>query len=109
MNTYGILRRSHFCRIHIVPLVFFMAESPNHRGAFAGEPPVSFEDVSELIVFETRSWEVGGNGLNGVAWFDYDNDEFLDLFLTNGCSQKKRPVPQQRRRNIHERRRRGGC
>ena len=43
---------------------------------------VGFQDVSGLLAF-VRSSE-GGDGLAGAAWFDYNNDGFLDLYLANG-------------------------
>jgi len=42
---------------------------------------VLFEDVSHLLPFEHSG---NGEGLNGLAWLDYDNDGDLDLYLTNG-------------------------
>jgi len=48
---------------------------------------VVFTDASDKIDFVHRSVEYGGNGLAGAAWFDYDNDGLLDLFLTNGKTQ----------------------
>lgn len=53
----------------------------------AGGPPVEFEDVSEIIDFPVLSFTVGGNGMVGAAWLDYDNDGWLDIYLTNGCNQ----------------------
>lgn len=55
--------------------------------ARAGNPPVVFEDVSALVDFHHLSVPFDGDGLAGAAWFDYDNDGFLDLFLTNGKTQ----------------------
>ncbi len=55
--------------------------------AMAQDPPVRFEDVSGRLNFVHRSGEFGGDGLGGAAWFDFDNDGLLDLFLTNGKTQ----------------------
>ena len=48
---------------------------------------VTFSDVSSELDFVHRSWEHSGDGLAGAAWIDYDNDDNLDLFLTNGRTQ----------------------
>src|SRR5437867_1531832 len=56
--------------------------------ALAQMPPVTFADVSQLLEFEHVSFSVGGSGLAGAAWFDFDNDGNLDLFLPNGKNQK---------------------
>jgi hypothetical protein len=48
---------------------------------------VEFEEVSEasgVAAFGHFSWRFGGDGLAGVAWFDYNDDGLLDLFFTNG-------------------------
>jgi len=51
------------------------------------DPPVRFDDASALLNFEHVSLAFDGDGLAGAAWIDYDNDRFLDLFLTNGRTQ----------------------
>lgn len=43
---------------------------------------MAFEDVSDLIDFPVASFTVGGNGQVGAAWLDFDNDGWLDIFLT---------------------------
>ena len=49
--------------------------------------PVTFSDVSGHLDFEHRSSEFGGNGLAGAAWFDFDGDGLIDLFIPNGKDQ----------------------
>lgn len=49
--------------------------------------PVAFSDASALLDFEHQSSAFGGNGLAGAAWFDYDGDGWMDLFLPNGKDQ----------------------
>lgn len=45
---------------------------------------VSFVYEEGAINFEHVSNASGGNGLSGAAWFDFDNDGHLDLFIPNG-------------------------
>ncbi len=53
------------------------------RGArHTDDETITFEDVSGRIPFLHLSG--GDEGHGGAAWLDYDNDGFLDLFLTNG-------------------------
>lgn len=50
-------------------------------------PRVRFEDTTAaagLDVFERRSYLHGGDGLGGAAWFDYNADNLLDLYLLGG-------------------------
>jgi NAD(P)-dependent dehydrogenase (short-subunit alcohol dehydrogenase family) len=49
---------------------------------------LTFEEVSQKIPFTHRSQDIGGNGLGGAVWFDYDRDGKLDLFLGNGPGLK---------------------
>ncbi|MCB1035830.1 MAG: CRTAC1 family protein [Acidobacteria bacterium] len=53
-------------------------------------PRVSFRDVSATAFnppFVHNSSVPQGDGLGGAAWFDYDRDGFLDLFLVGGKGQ----------------------
>ncbi|HTG31771.1 MAG TPA: CRTAC1 family protein [Thermoanaerobaculia bacterium] len=56
--------------------------------AMATTAPLTFEDVSRKIPFFHRSQDIGGNGLGGAVWFDYDRDGKIDLFLGNGPGLK---------------------
>ena len=44
-----------------------------------------FEDVSLASGIQTPSWKLTGFG---AAWFDYDNDSWLDLLVVNGAIKK---------------------
>lgn len=52
----------------------------------AAPPAVAtqFEDASGLLSAFSHTSLPNGDGLAGAAWLDYDNDGFVDLFLTNG-------------------------
>jgi hypothetical protein len=54
--------------------------------ALAGGLPVVFEDGSDAVSFNNTGFGSGGNGFAGAAWFDYNNDGHLDLYLTGGCN-----------------------
>ena len=48
-------------------------------------PPVTFEDATSAVSgFTYTAPEVPGDQFCGVAWFDYDNDGWLDFYVTNG-------------------------
>jgi hypothetical protein len=74
----------------IATLAVLAALLPGFAGiASAAKPPtLSFEEVSQKIPFYHRSQDIGGNGLGGAVWFDYDRDGRLDLFLGNGPGLK---------------------
>ncbi len=61
-----------------------MLASEHNYGRFRNTlgKPVDFIDASHLLDFVHQT--DGGGGLAGAAWFDYNNDSYLDLFLTNG-------------------------
>ncbi len=56
--------------VAVSPLVF--SGSSSQRG-------LHFEDKSVVLDFRRG----GGEGLGGAAWLDFDQDDDLDLFLTN--------------------------
>ncbi len=60
--------------------------NPSSGRPILAQRGIRFLDVSNRLDFIHRS--DGGEGLSGAAWFDYNNDGFLDLYLTNG---KKHP------------------
>ncbi len=49
-----------------------------------GVAQTTFSDQSGLLDFERSSIIDEGDGLAGAAWLDYNNDGWLDLYLTNG-------------------------
>lgn len=54
--------------------------------ASAQEMPVTFTDVSDALDFTHRSTEFGGNGLSGAAWFDFNEDRLVDLFIAGNTT-----------------------
>jgi hypothetical protein len=49
--------------------------------------PIAFEEASGAIPFLSQIVQLGGSGLAGAIWFDYDRDGQVDLFLPNGAGQ----------------------
>jgi len=63
-----------------------LAEADRARDKELGIPV--FENNSALIPFTRDSMAQGGDGIGALAWFDYNNDGYEDLFLTNGIGSK---------------------
>lgn len=51
-------------------------------GLYPNRTKISFKDISDRLQFSHLS--NGDEGHGGAAWLDYDNDNDLDLFMTNG-------------------------
>ena len=51
--------------------------------ASGGRSGIDFENVSGLLQEEEAFSRGRGEGYGGLAWLDYDQDDDLDLFLTN--------------------------
>ncbi|RMG51445.1 MAG: CRTAC1 family protein [Acidobacteria bacterium] len=62
----------------IAGIIIFPGRGESNRASTS----VSFRDVSARLDFVHRT--EGGEGLAGAAWFDYNNDGLLDVYLTNG-------------------------
>ncbi|MGR9054186.1 MAG: CRTAC1 family protein [Gammaproteobacteria bacterium] len=67
--------------------LFFLSSTllfPSNANAerFAKDRGVVFDNVSEILGPYARS--NSGGGLGGMAWLDYDRDNDLDLYITNG-------------------------
>ena len=86
MNEHYCLQRMRTGHLTKTSLAFLCTLLVG-AAAKGGDPPVAFEDVSDLVDFPAKSWTVGGNAQLGAAWLDYDNDGWLDLYLANGCNQ----------------------
>ncbi len=80
-----IMRLTPNSWVHQLLVIFFLIST--QLVAFTQTPSVTFENASRLLDFEHRSSHFGGDGLAGAAWFDYNNDDLVDLFLTNGKTQ----------------------
>jgi hypothetical protein len=82
------LKLSGFTRI--AALMALAASLPAFSEVSMAKQPatLSFEEVSQKIPFFHRSQDIGGNGVGGAVWFDYDRDGRLDLFLGNGPGLK---------------------
>jgi len=63
-------------------LVVFNASAHDLKSKKEVDSGVVFENVSSLLSPFSRS--ATGEGLGGIAWLDYNNDNKLDLYLTNG-------------------------
>jgi enediyne biosynthesis protein E4 len=88
MTRRRALHRIHQTATRIAALAALAAVLPGMALAKPVPPTLSFEEVSQKIPFTHRSTDVGGNGLGGAVWFDYDRDGKLDLFLGNGPGLK---------------------
>ncbi len=64
----------------LFPALALLVSPQLHAKYYMLDRGVTFENVSEKIDFKR---EVDVEGFAGVAWLDYDNDNDLDLLLTN--------------------------
>ncbi len=86
------------------------------RGAKPAPPPL-FADVTAKagIAFVHKSGASPDKYMvetfgSGVAWIDYDNDGFPDLYFVNGApGTAERAVSQQQGRHLHRRHRARRC
>lgn len=67
---------------HTLTLSIISILSTSALAAPKADVGVLFENVSDILGPYTRS--ASGEGLGGIAWLDYDQDDDLDLYLTNG-------------------------
>lgn len=62
---------------------------------------VEFAPTTDKLEFVRESFPNGGEGLAGSAWFDYNNDGWEDVYLTNGIGNKNALFKNERGRFVN--------